>query len=167
MHVPPYYKRKDWQRFMVGVFVGGMIGYLVFLFMYGEIMERFIEENLRVRTERQELQLAYDTLEQNLTDLNQKYQEQLTINSIKIVINNAEVFKLDRFMLHELGELIKAEVNDIIGKEVVTLNDYYPILIRMIENKAYKIDGFSYQAKVAQLFINEQTEIHIELDLDR
>ncbi|WP_067842948.1 sporulation membrane protein YtrI [Amphibacillus sediminis] len=167
MHIPPLYRRKDWQRLMVGFFLGGVIAYLIFIYMYGQLIEKRIEENLRLRTEYQELQLAYDTLESNLSELNQKYQQKLLINSIDIIIVNADTFKLDRFILHELEDMIKEEVKDILGKEAATLNDHYPLLIRMIENKSYTIDGFTYQAKVNHLFINENSEIHIELDLQR
>lgn len=167
MHIPPYFKFKDWQLLLVGMFIGALIGYLVFIYMYGELMEKRIEENLRLRTERQELQLAYETLEENLTELNEKYQQKLVINAIDIIITNADRFKLDRFILHELEELIKEEVSDILGSEVATINENYPLLIKMVENKKYEIDGFTYQAYIKHLFINEQSEIHIELDIQR
>ncbi|MBU5593670.1 hypothetical protein KQI76_00665 [Amphibacillus sp. MSJ-3] len=167
MHFPSYYKRKGWQRLFVGIFIGGILGYFIFIYMYGQLMEKRIEENLQLRTEKQELQLSYRTLEENMSDLNQKYQQKLLIHSVNIIITNAETFKLDRFTLHELEELIKEEVSDILGKEVSTFNDHYPLLIKMIENKTFKINDFSYQATIKHLFINEHSEIHVELDINR
>lgn len=167
MHLVPYYKNKNWQRFLAGLFVGALLSYFVFIYMYGQLLEKRIEENLQLRIEKQELQLAYQTLEQKMSDLNQKYQEKLTVHSIEIKITNAETFKLDRFSLHELQELLRSEVNVILGKEVTTLTEHYPLLIRTIENKPYNVDDFSYQAKVKHLFINEHSEIHIELDKAR
>lgn len=164
MHIFPYYRNKNWQRFFVGLFIGAIISYFIFIYMYGQLLEKRIEENLQLRIEKQELQLNYQILEENMSDLNQKYQEKLHIHSIDILITNADVFKLDRFSLHELTELIKNEVSDIIGKEVTTLTEHYPLLIRTIENKTYKIDDFAYRAKIKHLFINERSQIHIELD---
>ncbi|WP_440896096.1 sporulation membrane protein YtrI [Amphibacillus sp. Q70] len=167
MHFPPFYKNKNWQRLFVGIFIGGILSYFVFIYMFGQLMEKRIEENLQLRTEKQELELAYRTLEENMSDLNDKYQQKLLIHSVDIVIINAEAFRLDRFSLHELEELIKNEVSDILGKEVNTFTEHYPLLIKMVENKTYEINDLSYQATVKHLFINERSEIHIELDIKR
>lgn len=164
MHFIPYYKNKNWQRFFVGLFIGAIISYFIFIYMYGQLLEKRIEENLQLRIKKQELKLNYRTLEENMSDLNQKYQEKLLVHSVEITIINAETFKLDRFSIHELKELMMIEVSDIVGKEVTTLTEHYPLLIRSIENKTYKINDFSYRAKIKHLFINEQSQIHIELD---
>ena len=92
MHFIPYYKNKNWQRFFVGLFIGAIISYFIFIYMYGQLLEKRI------------------------------------------------------------------------GKEVTTLTNHYPLLIRSIENKTYKINDFSYRANIKHLFINENSQIHVELD---
>lgn len=167
MHFVPFHKNKQWQRFFSGLFIGAFISFIVFIYMHGQLLEKRIEENLQLRMEKQELQLAKRTLEESVSDLSQKYQKELLIRSIEITIINGEVFKLDRFSLHELEEQIKNEASHIVGNEVKTFNNYYTLLINAIENKTFKINNFSYRAGVRHLFINELSEIHIELDIKR
>ena len=57
MHFIPYYKNKNWQRFFVGLFIGAIISYFIFIYMYGQLLEKRIEENLQLRIEKQELDL--------------------------------------------------------------------------------------------------------------
>ena len=51
MHIPPYYKKRTWQSFFLGVLAGVIVGYIFFLFVYGKHTERWIEENMEIRTE--------------------------------------------------------------------------------------------------------------------
>lgn len=163
MHIPPYYKKENWQRFLAGTFVGAILAYSVFIYMYGQLYENWVEKNLSLHAELQELQTNYQVLEENKDELDQKYQQKLTISAFKITIINHEAYKLDRFILHDLEDMIKEEVSEILGKEVASLTENYMMLIRMVENKVYRVDDFSYQAVVRHLFINETSEIHIEL----
>ncbi|NGP45035.1 hypothetical protein G4V62_08715 [Bacillaceae bacterium SIJ1] len=39
MHIPPYYKKPTWQQFLAGAALGALAGWIVFLFIYGEIQE--------------------------------------------------------------------------------------------------------------------------------
>ncbi len=52
MHIPPYYKRPSFQRFFAGICIGTIIGYLIFIYMFGELQEKWIEENLALRITR-------------------------------------------------------------------------------------------------------------------
>lgn len=163
MHIPPYYKRKEWQRFLAGLFTGAIFAYFVFIYMYGQLYENWVEENLSLRTELQELQANYKLLEENNAELDQKYQQRLRVSSIEIIILNEEEFRLDRFILRDLEDMIKQEASEILGKEVSSVTENHSLLLRTVENKVYEIDGFRYQAEVKYLFINETSEIHIEL----
>src|SRR5690625_126894 len=167
MHFFPFHKNKQWQRFFAGLLIGAIISYTIFIYMFGQLLEKRIEENLELRTENQELHLTKRTLTENLSDLNQKYQAELFIQSIAIIIANAEELKLDRFSVLELEELIHDEVSDIVGSEIKTFQNHYPLLIRTVENKTFNVNHFSYHAEVRHLFINEQSEIHVELTVDR
>src|SRR5690625_6426491 len=98
--------------------------------MFGQLLEKRIKENLDLRTKNQEIHLTKRTLTENLSDLIQKYQAELFIQSIAIIIANAEELKLDRFSVLELEELIHDEVSDIVGSEIKTFQNHYPLLIR-------------------------------------
>lgn len=165
MHIPPYYKRKEWQRFLAGTFVGAILAYAVFIYMYGQLYENWVEQNMDLRAELQELEASYEALEKNNEELDQRYQQRLMVSSIDIVIMNHETFRLDRFILQDLEEMIKEEVKEILGREVSSVTENHILLLRMIENKVYNIEGSSYQAEVRHLFISESSEIHLELKI--
>lgn len=163
MHIPPYYKRESWQRFLAGTFVGAIIAFIVFVYMYGQLYENWVEENLELHAKLQELNSNYKASEEKNKELDQKYQKKITITSVQITITNQEKLDLDRLIVREFEETIKAEITDIIGRDVESLSENYNLLIKTIENKRYRIDSFSYQAKVRHLFITEILNLHIEL----
>lgn len=161
MHIPPYYKKESWQRFLAGAFIGAIIGYIVFIYMYGQFYERWVEENLAVRSELNELKENYKALQED-----EKSKEDITINSIVIKITNQKELKLDSLIVHQLEELIKTQIKDVIGKDIKSLSKNYTFIMSTVENKNYKIDEFTYQATTKQLFITGPTlTMNVELSL--
>lgn len=165
MHIPPYYKRASWQRFFAGTFVGAITAFLVFIYMYGQMYENWVEENLDLRAQLQEMSANYQALEQSNKELDQQFQQKATIASITINISNQEQLNLDHLIARELEESIKKEWHDVIGKDVASLSENYTFLIRTVENKTYKIDDFSYEAQVDHLFVTETLEAYVTLTL--
>ncbi|CQR48122.1 Sporulation membrane protein YtrI [Paraliobacillus sp. PM-2] len=165
MHIPPYYKRESWQRFLAGTFAGAIIAFFVFVYMYGQLYEGWVEENLELRAQLQEIKSNYKALEESNKELDQRYQQKATVSSIEINISNQKQLNLDRLIIREFEEVIKKEINEVIGKEVDDLSENYSFLIRTIENKTYEIHDFSYQAKVQHLFVTEKLEAHIKLTI--
>ncbi|GGM26600.1 hypothetical protein GCM10011351_10440 [Paraliobacillus quinghaiensis] len=163
MHIPPYYKRESWQRFLAGTFVGAILAFFVFIYMYGQLYEGWVEKNLELHAELQELKSNYQALEENNKELDQKYNKKITISSIEIHITNQEKLDLDRFIIREFEEKIKNEMSDVIGKEVANFSENHKLLIKIVENKPYKIDDFSYQATVEHLFITEKLSVYLTL----
>lgn len=51
MHIPPYHKKKSWQRFFVGTFFGGVIAYCILLYMYGSMYENLLKQNLELHSQ--------------------------------------------------------------------------------------------------------------------
>ncbi|MFB1050843.1 sporulation membrane protein YtrI [Paraliobacillus sp. JSM ZJ581] len=165
MHIPPFYKRESWQRFLAGTFVGAILAFFVFVYMYGQLYEGWVEENLELRAQLQEIKSNYKALEENNKQLDQRYQQRTTVSSIEITILNQKQLDLDDLIIREFEEIIKLEINEAIGKEVDDLSKNYSFLIRTLENKIYRIHNFSYQANVQHLFIKETLEVHIKLNL--
>ncbi|GAA5416339.1 sporulation membrane protein YtrI [Paraliobacillus ryukyuensis] len=165
MHIPPYYKKESWQRFLAGTFVGAIIAFVVFMYMYGQLYEGWVEENLELRSQLSDSKAKYKALEESNKELDQRYQKQATISSIQIHISNSEQLDLDPLIIREFEEAIKNEIEDAIGQEIERISESYSFVIRSIENKVFSIDGFAYQAKVDHLFIMETLEIHVTLKL--
>ncbi|GAB2569809.1 sporulation membrane protein YtrI [Gracilibacillus alcaliphilus] len=167
MHIPPYYKRPGWQRFLAGIACGTIIGYFIFLYMFGSFQERWIEENLTLRTRYQELNQNYKTLLENHRALDQQTKEGVGIKEIKIDFLNLEQLRMenDRLMIHQLEEAITLEAGQAIGKKVQDMDESIDFLIATIENKTFRIDDFQFQAEISRIIISETLYLSIELSI--
>lgn len=159
MHIPPYHRNRNWQRFFLGVFLGGMIAYCVLLFMYGSMYEDIYEENLTLRTQLQELKNQNDALLQAKEDSEEEEKALLKINKIEVDISNAEDLLLDRLIIHELESMIKQDLNHVIGQDIQVLSESANLLISAIENKSYSIDNFTYNFEITQLTISQNLRL--------
>src|SRR5690606_36989185 len=165
MHIPPYYKKPTWQRFFVGVVFGGMIGYLVLIYMYGTMYEELIEENQQLKSEINDLTLQNEALTKDNEDLNEKTNKVPKVESIEIEITNWQRYKLDRLTVYELGELVKEEINHLIGEKVSTVAEGDFLLERVIENKGFTISDETYYFDVQKMIITETVKLTLKTKL--
>lgn len=165
MHIPPYHKKRTWQIFLVGTLIGSIIGYTLLAYMYGEMYENLLSENLRMKTKIGELKRQNEALLQTKEDLEEKSEN--AIHSIDIFFSNSEELKLDRLIIHELEDLIKKEIDFLIGKDVGSLAENDDLLITLLENKVFTIDDLSYRFEVNKLFIFEQVKITLHVKLSK
>ncbi|GAE92978.1 hypothetical protein JCM21714_2007 [Gracilibacillus boraciitolerans JCM 21714] len=167
MHIPPYYKRPAMQRFLAGVCLGTIVGYILFIYMFGELQEKWIEENLTLRAELQELNQTYETLVKSHKELDEQTKDGLVVNEIEIEFLNLRELKLetDRLMVHKLEEAIRTEANHAIGKKVIDIANSIDLLINTIENKTINIDDFRYHAEVSRIIVNEKVKFSIKLKI--
>ncbi|WP_369413963.1 sporulation membrane protein YtrI [Aquibacillus saliphilus] len=165
MHIPPYYKKESWQRFFAGTFIGAIIAFVVFTYMYGQFYERWVEENLNLRSQLNELENKYEILEDSKRELDEKSKEKITVNTIEVKIDNEKQLKLDSLIVHQLEELIREQIKDVVGKDINSLAENYKLLTSTIESKTYKVEGFTYNAKVKQMFVTSTININIEITI--
>lgn len=162
MHIPPYYKKEPWQRFLSGCFIGAVIAYCIFLFMYGSMYERLYEENVRVKSELTEQKNQNEALLQDKRDLNEKSKEAVTVDKIKVNITNNDELRLDRLITHQLEDMVKQELDHVIGEDISVIADSDQLLLAAIENKKFTIDDFTYSFEVRLLAISEEVKITAE-----
>lgn len=163
MHIPPYYKKKSWQRFFVGTFFGAVIGYCIFLYMYGSMYEDLLAKNIELQSQVKEFKLLLD---KDKEEQNQQEKESYTINKIELNIMNEKELKLDELIKYQLEELIIEEINHIIGQDVYVVSESDELLISTIENKGFTVDELTYRFTVRKLYINETVEITLEGDVE-
>lgn len=162
MHIPPYHKRKSWQHFFVGVFAGAVIAYCIVLFMYGTMYEQLLANNLELQSQLTEIKSQNDALLQDKKDLNEKSKEPITVNKIEVIFTNAEQLRLDRLIIHQLEDMIKEEINHIIGQDINIVAESDKLLLSTIENKAFSIDDFTYYFEVLKLTISPDVKISVK-----
>ncbi|UOQ86280.1 sporulation membrane protein YtrI [Gracilibacillus salinarum] len=166
MHIPPYYKRPGWQRFLAGICIGTIVGYFVFIYMFGELQQKWIEEKLAMQSELQDLQHSYDTLLKNHQQLDQETKNGIQIQELEIEFLNLEKVNIDndRPMVQQLDQVLRNEASSAIGKSVDDLSNSIDLLISSIENKIINIDDFRFQATVSRVIVGETLRLSIELE---
>ncbi|SDQ43684.1 sporulation membrane protein YtrI [Virgibacillus salinus] len=162
MHIPPYHKRKGWQRFLVGTFIGAIVAYFIFVYMHGYMYEQLLGENRELKSKVNELENQNEALLKDKQDLDEKSKEALTVESIEINITNQEELRLDRLIIHDLEELMKKEIEDIIGQDVTIVSESSELLEATIQNKNFKVDDFTYNFVVQKTVISQTVKITVE-----
>ncbi|MFD2761833.1 sporulation membrane protein YtrI [Lentibacillus juripiscarius] len=164
MHIPPYYKKSTWQRFLVGVFAGSIIGYLIFVYMYGSMYGQMLEENRELKSEVTELKNENEALLDDNKDLDEKTKTSAKVESIGITITNPDDLP-DRLIIHQLEDLIKNEINHIKGKEVSIIAESDGLLEATVENKEFSIDDFKFKFKVRKLVITKTVKLSVKAEV--
>ncbi|QGH35306.1 hypothetical protein GI584_15155 [Gracilibacillus salitolerans] len=167
MHIPPYHKRPSWQRFLAGVAIGTIIGYIIFIYMFGELQEKWIEENLALRGDLQDLNQSYENLRKNHETLDQQTKEGLQVSEINIEFLNLKELNIDtdRIMIQQLEEAVRTEAAHAVGKSIDEIADSIDLLIATIENKTINIDDFRFQAEIERIIVSETLYLSIQLKI--
>lgn len=162
MHIPPYHKKATWQRFFIGAVIGAIISYGIYLYIYGSLYEQLLEENLEIEAELTELENQNEALTQDKEDLDEKTQQPITVETIEINITNESELRLDRLIVHQLEELIKEEINHLIGQNVAIIDESSQLLRSSVENKGFSVDDFTYYFDITQLTISRNMILTVE-----
>ncbi|WP_134338495.1 sporulation membrane protein YtrI [Filobacillus milosensis] len=163
MHIPPYYKKPSWQAFFIGVLVGVVIGYLFFLYLYGEHTERWIEENLTLEKELKEVNKEYELLKKDTDQLSEENQKKLTIQDVEVKLLNAKQLKLDRFTTLHLTDLIEDEIGTVMGQNIESVHGQRELLKRTLENKIFKVNNITYNVEIVELTI--YTTLYVSVNI--
>lgn len=162
MHIPPYFKLKSWQLIIIGTVSGGIIAYCVLLFMYGSMYEKLYGDKLDLQAEHAQLVSRYEALIQDKRELDEKSKQAITVDTIEVIITNQKELRLDRLITHQLEEMVKQEINHIIGQDVVIVSESDQLLLSSIENKGFSIDDFTYYFEIKKLTISRNIKITVE-----
>lgn len=165
MHIPPYYKKASWQRFFVGTLIGGVMAYCVFAYMFNSMYERLLDNNLELQSQVTELKNQNDALLEDKKDLGEKTKQDITVESIEVTIMNDEELKLDHLIKHQMEELIKAEIKNIVGQEVSIISESDSLLSGTIENKEFAIEDLTYYFKITKIVFAKTVEIEVEAEI--
>ncbi|MFD1019021.1 sporulation membrane protein YtrI [Thalassobacillus hwangdonensis] len=159
MHIPPYYKKGSWQRFFAGMLAGAFVAYALFIYISGNLLEHWVEENITLRGELSELESTYN----NLLETHEKEKDHYIIQEMDVIFSSSRNLSIDRLTRHQLEGLIKAEIQDTIGKGVEEVSNNSNLLIKTIENKRYKVSDLTYQVDVTELTISQVLVIKVNI----
>ena len=160
MHVPPFYKKRSYQIFFVGLFTGAIIAYVMLLFMHSKMYEELLFKHTKLQAKVSELENQNEALLEDKEEMEEK--STTIITSIHIEFTNDEELKFDRLITLQLEDAIKNELADVIGKSVQSVSESDDLLVTVIENKSFTIDDQSYQFEVKKVSISEQVKLSLE-----
>ncbi|WP_181349835.1 sporulation membrane protein YtrI [Thalassobacillus sp. CUG 92003] len=166
MHIPPYYKRREWQWLLTGVVVGAIIAYIFFLFIHGRIYERITEESIDLQTELTQLESKYEGLLESQEQEEEQKTDIQQIQELEVAFINDDRLEVDRLTKHQLEAMVKDELQSIIGKQIEDLAQNPDLVISVIENKRFKIDDVNYLLEVRFLALAPQTRLRIMIAID-
>ncbi|ESU30874.1 hypothetical protein G3A_19775 [Bacillus sp. 17376] len=167
MRIPPYYRRPEWQRFFSGVAVGALVSWILFLYINGAWMEKHAKKIEQQKDEIADLQSDIKIWMEDYEELNEKNQENLTVQEIKVkIINDKKYKQLDTLSIYEIEEEIKGQLNMLLAKDLDSVFKSRDLITRVIENKSIKVNDKRYKLKIKSMVIYTSVSIQVEISLD-
>lgn len=165
MHIPPYFKKESWQRFFIGTFFGAVLAYFIVIYMYGQMYEELLEKNMELQSELSDVKKQNESLLEANEDLDEQSKKPITIEEISMEVMNKEELKLDTFTIHKIEDMIKKEIDHLIGQKVKVVSESEDLLISAIENKTYDVNDLSYRFEIVKLTISTHIKMTLEAKL--
>lgn len=163
MRVPPYHQVRGWRRFFAGAVIGGMIGWLVFLYMFGVMQEKQIQKIMDQRKAIKYMEKKLEIWEADYQKLNEETEKKLKIQEIQITILNGGTYNLDHLSIAEAEDAIRVDLASLIAKDVETIYNGRSLLKKSIENKILDINKRRYKLDVAEIFFYTNMKIEVRL----
>ncbi|WP_206760643.1 sporulation membrane protein YtrI [Halobacillus yeomjeoni] len=165
IYIPQDFRKKEWKRFFAGLLLGTIAGYMFFLFIHGQLQEKYAEDHIALTSELNQLEAKYQGL------LNQKNQEKgvksIRVLEISLAFDNAKKLEVDLLTQHQLSSLVKDQLKSVTGKDLRIVADQVDLMITAIESKNYVVDDFTYQLKVKKLIVSEIIHFNLEIKIVR
>ncbi|MEL3972603.1 sporulation membrane protein YtrI [Rossellomorea oryzaecorticis] len=163
MRIPPFYRLPSWQRFFAGMVVGGVISWMIFIYMFGVMHEnqtKLIEEQ---KNEISKYKNTLSYLQEEYKQLNEENEEQLTIQEVKIKIQNPTKTKIELLSIHETEDRLSEDLRSLINKDLESAYGTRDLIKKIIENKTVELNDKSFTFKVREIYFWTTTQITLEL----
>lgn len=167
MRIPSYKQFLEWRRLFVGMAIGAVVSWLVFLYIYGEWQEEYSMKIKKQEDEIRELQTEKKIWQEDVEKLNKENEEKLKIQNIEVRITNYEKYKLDLYSAYEIEEAVKGDIRTLLTKDIETAFKSRELLKRTIENKTFKIHDKRYRLQVKEIVYYTTLSIQLSLDFEK
>ncbi|MCA1057757.1 sporulation protein [Rossellomorea aquimaris] len=166
MRIPPFYRLPSWQRFFAGMVVGGIISWMIFLFMFGTMHEK---QALKIEEQKNEISKLKNTLsylQEEYKQLNKENENELTIQEVKVKIINTTKTKVELLSIHETEDRLSEDLRSLLTKDLETVYGNKELIKKIIENKTVKLNDKNFRLKVREMYFYTTTQITLELKYD-
>lgn len=165
MRIPPYYRLPSFQRLFVGMALGGVISWCIFLYIFGEWQEEYSKQIEKQKEEIRDLTNEKNIWQEDFKELNKKNQELLMVQEIKVKITNGDKYKIDSFSLYEIEEAVKEDVSMLLAKDIDTAFKSRDLIKKVISNKPVKVNDKRYKLEVKEIVFYTTISIQIQIQL--
>jgi len=165
MRIPPYYRKPTWQQFFAGMVIGGIISWMIFLFIFGEWQEKYSKEIQTQKDQITDLINEKTIWQEEFKKLNKENMQKLTVQTIYIKIINKDKYHLDQLSVFEIEEEIKADIRMMMAKDIDTVYNSRELIKKIIENKTIKVNDKRYNLKIRQMMIYTTLSIELEITI--
>ncbi|RHW40735.1 sporulation protein [Neobacillus notoginsengisoli] len=165
MRVPPYYKDKSWQRFFAGLALGGVLGWLLLLYMHGILQEK---QTMLIKDQQDTIQDLRDDIkiwQDEFKNLNKENIEQLLVQKITVKITNPKRYNIDLLSIAETEEAVVEDLKTLKAKDIETVYKNKDLIKKVIENRTVTINGKKYRLEVEELIIFTNVIIQLKIYL--
>ncbi|UOR11938.1 sporulation membrane protein YtrI [Halobacillus amylolyticus] len=167
MYIPPQLRNKEWRRFFAGMFFGMICGYLIFIFINGELQEQITEENIKLSNKLNEIEGKYEGLLNAEKEEEEERTEGLTVQEVIVEFLNTKELEVDKLTQHQLSSMVKDQLTSVTGDNIDEAAEQTELMISAIENKAFVVDDFTYQLTVKQLIIANKLRVRLSISVER
>lgn len=166
MRVPQVYTRKGWQKFLAGLSVGVIFGWLFFLMLFGIMYEKQITTIKEQKIKISDLKTQNRTLlddEKNYD--NEDIEKTLLIKGIVVTFDKEQDLSLNSLTKHELKKAVQDELNDLLNKDLGSVAHTRSFIIKSLENKTLLINDIEYGFEVKQMIVYTTVEVVLSIRL--
>ncbi|WP_377888188.1 sporulation membrane protein YtrI [Alkalihalobacillus sp. R86527] len=166
MRVPQVYSRKGWQKFLAGLSVGVIFGWLFFLMLFGIMYEKQITTIKEQKIKISDLKTQNRTLldDQENYD-NEDIEKTLLIKGIVVTFDKEQDLSLNSLTKHELKKAVQDELNDLLNKDLGSVAHTRSFIIKSLENKTLMINDIEYGFEVKQMIVYTTVEVVLSIRL--
>ncbi|AST92841.1 MULTISPECIES: sporulation membrane protein YtrI [Sutcliffiella] len=162
MRVPTHHHHPSWQLFFSGAIVGALIGWGIFLIIYGQLQDQLVSNVKKYKNEVETLEERIEILTEDNDKLKEE-KDKLKIQDIAISINNYERYQLNTLSRHSIIDSMTKDLNHLISQDIKSLAENKELLTKVIENKSYKQDNKRYYFRVYYLYLDTTLEIELTI----
>lgn len=164
MRIPQTYKTPGWQRFLSGLILGMILGWVLFIVISGIAQERQLSKIEEQRDQIEQLRNELKTWQEDSEEKNKKLEQRLTVQQIQIDIAGEQNSKLGKLELSELKGKVKSLLSSLVKQNIEYVAANRKLVIQTIESHVYVIEKNKYRLKVKSLVIYSTVSVTVNVE---
>ncbi|MBM0067115.1 sporulation membrane protein YtrI [Alkalicoccobacillus gibsonii] len=166
MRIPSKVSRPGWLRFFAGIMLGSIVGWVFFLYQYGQIYDGLIVTRIQQDLKIETLQERIDQLVSEQKSQNAENQKKLTIQQIEVHFKTDPRLTLDQLTIYDIRQSILSELAYLERKDIESVHHTKDLLIRTIENKTFTVEDKNYRVKINEVYLFTTLHLYAEIEVD-